>query len=95
MLTIASLGGRMRLDTVGSGVALEEHMAEPSGKIMTIEELAEYLKISRSTLYKLLQDGKLPGQKVGKRWRFHQDAIDEWVKSGTGTVASHKTGQRH
>lgn len=60
-------------------------MAEPSDKIMTIEELAEYLKISRSTLYKLLQDGKLPGQKVGKRWRFHQDAIDEWVKSGTGT----------
>jgi len=68
-------------------------MAEPSDKIMTIEELAEYLKISRSTLYKLLQDGKLPGQKVGKRWRFHQDAIDEWVKSGTGTVASHKSGR--
>ena len=67
-------------------------MAEPSDKIMTIEELAEYLKISRSTLYKLLQDGKLPGQKVGKRWRFHQDAIDEWIKSGTGTVASHKSG---
>ena len=61
-------------------------MAEPSDKIMTIEDLAEYLKISRSTLYKLLQDGRLTGQKVGKRWRFHQDAIDEWVKSGTGTV---------
>ena len=83
----------MRLGTAGPGTALEEHMAEPSDKIMTIEELAEYLKVSRSTLYKLLQDGKLPGQKVGKRWRFHQDAIDEWVKSGTGTVASHKTGR--
>ncbi len=82
----------MRLGTAGPGAALEEHMAEPSDKIMTIEDLAEYLKISRSTLYKLLQDGKLPGQKVGKRWRFHQDAIDEWVKSGTGAVASHKTG---
>jgi len=59
---------------------------------MTIEALAEYLKISRSTLYKLLQDGRLPGQKVGKRWRFHQDAIDEWVKSGTNAVTSHKSG---
>ena len=59
-------------------------MAESSDKIMTIEELAEYLKVSRSTLYKLLQDGKMPGQKVGKRWRFHKDAIDEWVKSGIG-----------
>jgi len=47
---------------------------------MTIDELAEYLKISKSTLYKLVQDGGLPGQKVGKRWRFHKDAIDEWLK---------------
>ena len=62
-------------------------------EILTMDELAAYLKISKSTLYKLAVDGKLPGQKIGKRWRFHQDAIDEWVKSGTGTVASHKTGR--
>ena len=55
-------------------------MAEPSDNIMTIDALAEYLKISRSTLYKLVQDGKLPGQKVGKRWRFHKEAIDDWLK---------------
>jgi excisionase family DNA binding protein len=55
-------------------------MAEPTDNIMTIDALAEYLKISRSTLYKLVQDGKLPGQKVGKRWRFHKEAIDEWLK---------------
>lgn len=34
---------------------------------------------SRSTLYKLAQDGKLPGQKVGRRWRFHKDAIGDWL----------------
>jgi hypothetical protein len=33
------------------------------------------------------------GQTVGKRWRFHQDIIDEWVKSGTDTVVSHKSGR--
>ena len=57
-------------------------MAAPADDIMTIEALAEYLKISRSTLYKLVQDGRLPGRKIGKRWRFHKDAIDEWVKHG-------------
>ena len=62
-------------------------------EILTMDELAAYLKISKSTLYKLAVDGKLPGQKIGKRWRFHKDAIDEWVKSGTGTVASHKSGR--
>ncbi|MGB9624645.1 MAG: helix-turn-helix domain-containing protein [Phycisphaerae bacterium] len=35
-----------------------------SDAVMTIEELSKYLKISRSTLYKLAQEGKLPSQKV-------------------------------
>lgn len=55
-------------------------MANQSDVIMTIDALAEYLKISRSTLYKLVQEGKLPGQKVGKRWRFHREAIDDWLR---------------
>lgn len=49
--------------------------------VMTIDELAEYLKLSNSTLYKLAQEGKVPGQKVGKHWRFHRDAIDDWLKT--------------
>lgn len=48
--------------------------------VLTISELAEYLKISQSTLYKLAQEGKVPGQKVGKHWRFHREAIDSWLK---------------
>ena len=56
-------------------------MLAESYDIMTIDELAAYLKISKSTLYKLVQAGKLPGQKIGKRWRFHRDAIDGWLKS--------------
>lgn len=48
--------------------------------VLTIEDLAEYLRISKSTLYKLAQEGSLPGQKVGRHWRFHREAIDEWLK---------------
>ncbi len=55
-------------------------MARQSAEIMSIEQFAKYLDISRSTLYKLAQHGKLPGQKVGRRWRFHKDAIDGWLK---------------
>jgi len=47
-----------------------------------MDDLAAYLKISKSTLYKLAVDGKLPGQKIGKRWRFHKDAVDRWVQHG-------------
>jgi excisionase family DNA binding protein len=47
--------------------------------VMTIEDLAAYLKLSKSTLYKLCQDGKVPGQKVGRHWRFHKAVIDRWL----------------
>ena len=48
--------------------------------VMTIEDLALYLKLSKSTLYKLAAQGKLPGQKIGRHWRFHREAIDSWLQ---------------
>lgn len=55
-------------------------------EIMTIEELSKYLKIPRSTLYKLVQAGKLPGQKIGKQWRFGKKSIDQWINEGSDNL---------
>ncbi len=55
-------------------------MTEPASEVLTIEELAGYLKIPKSTLYKLVRGGFVPCKKVGKHWRFHKQAIDEWLK---------------
>jgi excisionase family DNA binding protein len=52
-------------------------MTEKQDNVLTIEELAVYLKISKSSLYKLAQKGEIPGQKVGKHWRFRRDIIDQ------------------
>ncbi|MBI5233277.1 MAG: helix-turn-helix domain-containing protein [Deltaproteobacteria bacterium] len=52
------------------------------GDVLTIEDLSAYLKISKSTLYKLVREGALPCQKIGRHWRFHKDAIDGWLKAG-------------
>ena len=49
--------------------------------VMTIDDLAVYLKLSTSTLYKLCAEGKVPGQKVGRHWRFHKEVIDNWLKN--------------
>ena len=54
-------------------------MAKITKDILTIEELSEYLRISKSTLYKLVREGKIPSQKVGRHWRFHKDNIDRWL----------------
>jgi len=48
-------------------------------EILTIEELSKYLKIPRSTLYKLCQEGRIPSQKVGRHWRFRKQTIDQWL----------------
>lgn len=47
--------------------------------IMTIEEVASYLRIPLSSAYKLAQEGKLPGQKVGRHWRFHRTVLERWI----------------
>lgn len=47
--------------------------------VMTIDDLAKYLKLSLSTLYKLCAEGKVPGQKVGRHWRFRKEVIDHWL----------------
>lgn len=49
--------------------------------VLTIDDLAAYLQLSKSTLYKLAQEGALPGQKVGRHWRFHREAIDQWLRN--------------
>ena len=54
-------------------------MVEEPGDVLTIDELADYLRISRSTLYKLAQEGRVPCQKVGRHWRFRKEAIDRWL----------------
>ncbi len=66
--------------------------SDPLPDVMTIEQLCSYLQLSRSTLYKLAQEGKVPGQKVGKHWRFSKDAVDRWLQTGTSHGHSQSGG---
>ncbi len=48
-------------------------------KLMTLEEVAEYLRLSVHTIYKMAQRGKIPALKAGKKWRFRKEDIDKWL----------------
>jgi excisionase family DNA binding protein len=52
--------------------------------VLTIEELATYLKIPKSTLYKVVREGRIPSQKIGRHWRFRKGAIDRWLEETRG-----------
>jgi len=49
-------------------------MDEKPGDVLTIEELAAYLKIPKSTLYKLVREGKIPSQKIGQTLAFPESS---------------------
>ena len=51
--------------------------AQDNTQIMTVEEVAAYLKLSKITVYKLVKKGQLPGFQVGNSWRFRKDKIME------------------
>jgi len=60
-------------------------------EIMNIRDLAAYLKLSRSTLYQLSQQGRIPCTKVGKSWRYHKEVIDAWIKDREGINSASKS----
>lgn len=47
--------------------------------IMTIKQVAEYLRISPRTVYKLVKEGAIPSFKIMNMWRFEQSKIDQWI----------------
>lgn len=54
--------------------------------ILTVREVADYLKVTERTLYRLVQDRKLPAFKVGNSWRFRRQDLERWIsKQSRGT----------
>ncbi len=49
-------------------------------EILTLKEVAKYLKLAEKTAYRLTAEGRLPGFKVGGSWRFKQSDIENWIK---------------
>jgi excisionase family DNA binding protein len=50
-------------------------------EIMTIRNVAAYLKITEKTAYRLVSEKKIPGFKVGGSWRFNRSEIQDWAKA--------------
>jgi excisionase family DNA binding protein len=51
-------------------------------QIMTTKEMAKYLKLHQITICKLSKEGKIPSVRIGSRWRFDKEVIDEWIARG-------------
>jgi excisionase family DNA binding protein len=50
-------------------------------KVLALEEMADFLKVHPSTVYRLLKKRVIPAFKMGSDWRFNQDSIEKWIKN--------------
>jgi excisionase family DNA binding protein len=57
----------------------EENGRPPANDILTLEEVASYLRLTPQTIYKWAQEKRIPGAKLGKEWRFRKSIIDRWL----------------
>lgn len=55
-------------------------------EILTLKEVAEYLKLAEKTAYRLAAEGKLPGFKVGGSWRFKREDIQSWIEKNKSEI---------
>lgn len=58
-------------------------MKQELTEIMTVKEVASYLKMKPVTIYKLAKQGKIPAFRVASFWRFKKDLIDKWLDEET------------
>lgn len=63
----------------------------PTTRWLSVEQVAEYLGISKETVYRWLEKGTVPAHRVGKLWRFETNEIDEWVKAGGAAMNHNKS----
>jgi excisionase family DNA binding protein len=58
-------------------------------ELMTVGEVADYLRVTKKTIYRLLGRGDIPATKVGNQWRFERSSIDDWLQQNSvGAKAS-------
>jgi excisionase family DNA binding protein len=53
----------------------------------SVDEIAEYLGVSRETVYRWIEGRGLPGHRIGKFWKFKREEVDEWVRVGRASDA--------
>lgn len=49
--------------------------------IMTVREVADYLRMHEMTIYRMARQGEIPAYKVGNRWRFNRQRLEEWLSA--------------
>lgn len=64
-------------------------MSDQLDEILTIDEVAAYLKAGKRTVYRLASSGRIPAFKLGGTWRFRRGDLDKWIASRIGKTTEY------
>jgi excisionase family DNA binding protein len=64
----------------------------PDHEILTLEEVAQYLRLKPQTIYRWAQERRIPAAKLGKEWRFRKSILDRWLNE---QILSEESGFSH
>lgn len=68
--------------------------ADQSSEIFTLDEVSEYLKAGKRTIYRLAQNGTIPAFKLGGTWRFRRSELDRWIADGIVAAQNKNSGPK-
>ena len=57
-------------------------MLSADTEILTVDEAAVFLRLSKRSVYRLLKGGKIPARKIMHKWRFERQQLKEWIRGG-------------
>jgi excisionase family DNA binding protein len=75
------VGHEGQLYAVGDKTRRADTMLPPSRTVMTLQETADYLRVTRSTIHRLLKRNQIPAFRIGRHWRFNVEEIERWCSS--------------
>lgn len=75
-----------RSDKVAESAQSSAPSREILGSFMTVEDVAEMLRINKSTVYRMAKAGRIPATRVGRQWRFRMSALEEFLDAGGDIV---------
>ena len=75
------VGHDSQLYAVGDKPHRADTVLPPSRTMMTLQETAEYLRVTRSTIHRLLKRNQIPAFRIGRHWRFNLEEIERWCSA--------------
>ena len=67
-------------------ICIGKTVADTEDEILTLDEVAVYLKAGKRTVYRLAASGEIPAFKLGGTWRFRRSDLDQWIASSISNI---------